>query len=300
MKHIVSVSLGSRKRDHQTETELLGTKILIERRGVDGDPDAARKMLRELDGKVDAFGLGGAEFGVNIGTKYYPIRAVSSFAKGLNTPIVDGTGIRKVIEGNMAKWLLERLPDEFRSEEDRRVFFCVASGRYDLVESFYRSKFTMKFGDAGFILGLPMTTQSLAVARFFASVYVPMIVRLPFRWLYPTGTKQEQIKPKFKNWYRWAKVIADDFHYIRKHLPDDLSNKIIVTNTTTAEDVEMLRQRGAKILCTTTPMFDGRSYGTNVLEATLTAVAGQGRALSTAEIEQIIKKLKIEPTINWL
>ena len=58
-KHVVSVGLGSSTRDSYLETELLGEPIIIERRGTDGDIKAAAKMLRELDGKVDAFGLGG-------------------------------------------------------------------------------------------------------------------------------------------------------------------------------------------------------------------------------------------------
>ena len=51
MKHVVSVSIGSSKRDHKIEVELLGEKILIERRGTDGDLERAAQMLKELDGE---------------------------------------------------------------------------------------------------------------------------------------------------------------------------------------------------------------------------------------------------------
>ena len=36
MKHIVSVSIGSSKRDKRTEQELLGEKVIVERIGTDG------------------------------------------------------------------------------------------------------------------------------------------------------------------------------------------------------------------------------------------------------------------------
>lgn len=59
MKRVVSISLGSSKRDHQVETEFLGEKFRIERIGTDGDMERMITMIRELDGRVDAFGLGG-------------------------------------------------------------------------------------------------------------------------------------------------------------------------------------------------------------------------------------------------
>ena len=58
-KHIVSVSLGSSKRDANAVLELGGQKISIERRGTDGDFKKARQMMEAYDGKVDAIGLGG-------------------------------------------------------------------------------------------------------------------------------------------------------------------------------------------------------------------------------------------------
>ena len=60
-KTIVSVSLGSSLRNHQAEIELMDFRINIKRIGVDGDKKKFMQVLRELDGKVDAFGLGGAD-----------------------------------------------------------------------------------------------------------------------------------------------------------------------------------------------------------------------------------------------
>jgi len=55
-------------------------------------------------------------------------------------------------------------------------------------------------------------------------------------------------------------------------MPDNLSGKIIVTNTTTARNVEELQCRGLHMLVMTTPRLEGRSFGTNVMEATLLAL----------------------------
>ena len=58
MKKIVSVSLGSSTRDHQVEVDWLGERIDIRRIGFDGSLDRAIAALHELDGTVDAIGLG--------------------------------------------------------------------------------------------------------------------------------------------------------------------------------------------------------------------------------------------------
>jgi len=77
-----------------------------------------------------------------------------------------------------------------------------------------------------------------------------------------------------------------------------MDGKIVVTNTTTARDVEIFRERGVKYLVTTTPRFEGmRSFGTNATEAALIAVSGKGRPLTYAELDVLIDELKMEPTI---
>ena len=48
-----------------------------------------------------------------------------------------------------------------------------------------------------------------------------------------------------------------------------------MTNTVTLQDVQMLKNRGAKLLVTSTPEFDGRSDGTNVMEALIVSLSGK-------------------------
>ncbi|MDT8307460.1 MAG: quinate 5-dehydrogenase, partial [Anaerolineae bacterium] len=129
---------------------------------------------------------------------------------------------------------------------------------------------------------------------------LPLLGRMPFSLLYPTGSRQEEIKPRFERWYRWADVIAGDCHYIRRHMPADLTGKVIVTNTTTGADLDAFRQRGVRYVLTTTPQFGGRTFGTNMLEAAITAVAGKGRPLTVAELSGWIRELKLRPVLHDL
>jgi hypothetical protein len=136
--------------------------------------------------------------------------------------------------------------------------------------------------------------------KTFAKILMPIASRLPFEWIYPTGEKQEKRTPKWEKYYAWATVIAGDCHYIKRFMPDDLTGKVIVTNTTTPEDVEAFRQAGIKYLVTTTPVLDGRSFGTNMMEAALVAVSGKRRPLTWPELTEMLDTLGFEPQLQEL
>jgi len=129
---------------------------------------------------------------------------------------------------------------------------------------------------------------------------MPVVGRLPFKMLYPTGEEQEKNTPKHGKWYEWAKVIAGDCHFIKRYMPARLDGKIICTNTTTTEDVEKFRAAGVRHLVTTTPVIEGRSFGANMIEAALVAASGKGRKLTYAELEELIDQLGLEPTLQTL
>jgi len=77
-----------------------------------------------------------------------------------------------------------------------------------------------------------------------------------------------------------------------------LSSKTILTNTTTAEDVDWLATTGCSTLITTTPRFEGRSFGTNLTEACITAVLGSDRPLSIEEMNKAVDALQIRPDVT--
>ncbi len=95
-------------------------------------------------------------------------------------------------------------------------------------------------------------------------------------------------------------MIAGDCHYIKRHMPSRLDGKVIVTNTTTEADVELFREAGVRYLVTSTPVLNGRSFGTNMMEAALVAVAGKGRPLTHDELDQMLSALGFEPQLRAL
>ena len=298
MKRAVSVSLGSSTRDKRVEVELLGEQVIIERIGTDGDEAKARKMFRDLDGKVDAFGVGGIDLGVGTPWKKYPLYGAVKLVQDVKvTPYVDGGELKDTLETRVMQYFHEQLGDII---QPRTAFLVAGITRYGMTMSFVNAGYKCVFGDLMFGLGVPIAIRGIKRVEKVARILLPIVGRMPLSMLYPTGEKQLEITPKYEEHYQGNSVTAGDWLYIKNHLPVDMQGKVIVTNTTTPSDVELLKERGVKYLVTTTPVMDGRSFGTNMLEAALVAAAGKGRALTNAELNQILDELGIKPQIREL
>ena len=79
-----------------------------------------------------------------------------------------------------------------------------------------------------------------------------------------------------------------------------MTGRVIVTNTTTPDDVDLFKRCGVKYLVTTTPVLDGRSFGTNMMEAALVAISGKGRPLTQPEYSSLLGRLNFEPQLQEL
>jgi hypothetical protein len=262
--------------------------------------DRAALVFKELDGIVDAFGVGGADLGLMVDQKWYPLHSVEPMIRYVKkTPVVDGSGLKNTLEYQVGEFLERNIGGEIASL-GRRVLFTAGADRWGMSMAFVDQGYEYVFGDLMFGLGLPFPVRNLKTVKTLVSLALPVISRLPFEWLYPTGEKQEARIPKWEKYYQWATVIAGDRHYIVRHMPRRLESKIIVTNTTTAEDVEIFRSAGVRYLVTTTPVLAGRSFGTNMMEAALVAAGGRGRKLNQQELSGMLEELRIEPQIQEL
>jgi hypothetical protein len=300
MKRAISISIGSSKRDKAVVVDLLGEQVSIERIGTDGDMEKAAQLYRELDGKVDAFGVGGADLGLMVDDKWYPLHSVKPMVRFVqHTPLVDGEGLKNTLENKLAPFMDQKI-GSYLNEHGKKVLITSGADRWGMSKSFIDAGYSCVFGDLMFGLGVPLALHSERSLKTLAALLLPAVGRFPFEWLYPTGEKQDIRVPKYEKYYQWATVIAGDCHYVKHHMPDRMDGKIIATNTTTPEDVELFRQVGVKYLVTSTPVMDGRSFGTNMMEAALIAVSGKNRKLTRAELSELMDQLGFEPQLQEL
>jgi len=302
VKKILSISTGSSARDHTTRHVFLGQECELSRKGTDGDLDKAVQMYRDLDGKVDAFGVGGSEFFLRVGKRRYYFRDIKRIRKAVKiSKIGDGNGVKGILERRafaaLEKYLNEK---EGKTLKGLPALQTTAVDRYGMGEAMLDAGLNVTFGDFMFALGLPFPMKTLAGVRLVAAILLPVITRVPYEWLYPLGAAQDKPpQAKWQKYYQQAQVIAGDFLQIRQFMPDDLTGKMIVTNTTTAKNVEELKQRNLHILVTVTPRLEGRSFGTNVMEATLLALMEKPQTeVVEADFVDLIERIPLLPNIE--
>jgi hypothetical protein len=241
MKRITSISLGSSKRDKATKTSFLGEDFEIERIGTNGNLLTFRQKLTELDGKVDAFGLGGTDMYIYAAGRRYTFGEIQRLASAaVKTPVVDGSGLKNTLERETVNYLQREGIVDFKKS---RVLLVCGVDRFGMAEALDATGASVTYGDLMFSLDIPIAIRSL----------------------------------------------------------NNLKGKVILTNTTTADDVEELKKRGVKLLVTTTPEFDGRSFGTNVMEGVLIAMSGRKpEELTPSDYMVMLGKLGWKPRIQVL
>jgi hypothetical protein len=297
IKRAVSVSLGSSSRDKRVIVTLGDERILVERIGTDGDVEKAQRLFTELDGKVDALGVGGVDLYLRLHEREYPLHAALKLVKNVHqTPVVDGRGLKHTLERRVFELAAEPLGGV---PHFQCGFVPMAIDRPGLAQATLDVCNEVVFGDLMFGLDIPIPLRGPRQYRAVARVMLPFVSHFPMHMLF-YGGKGHEPEPKWEKWWNQADLIAGDFLFMRKYMPANLSGKTVVTNTTTPENVELLRERGVRVMITTTPRYEGRSFGTNATEAMLTAYAGKGRPLSNIELDDLIDELNLHPTIQWL
>ena len=299
MKKIISISLGSSKRDHEARVELLGEEFHFARRGTDGDFRKAQKILREIDGTYDAIGLGGTDIYVHSSKKRYILKYGMKLANEVKKSIVvDGSGLKNTLERKVIGELNEDPRFNFK---DKRTLMVCAMDRFGMAASLVKAGADIIFGDLIFALDRDIPIFTLDELAVKADELLPEISKLPIGFIYPVGKKQDtyaDIEEKHLKYYNWAEIITGDFHYIRRYLPEKLEGRIIITNTVTPADIQVLKEKGARYLVTTTPEIQGRSFGTNVLEAALVSMIGKKwEEVTEEDYLGLIKRLNLKPRI---
>lgn len=299
MKHIVSISIGSSKRNHRVSIEVNNERIIIERIGTDGDINKAINLIEELDGKVDAFGMGGIDVYLNAGKTRYRIKDALPIKEAAKiTPIVDGSGLKMSLEKEVPLFI----DNNVESLEGKSVFILPAIDRYGMAEGFRDMGCRLVLGDLMVALGINIPIKSLGMLDKIAGVIAPIACRLPFEMLYPTGKEQNKDTSKagkIDRFFYDADIIAGDFHYIRQYMPCGMKGKMIVTNTVTGEDIQWLKECGIRILVTSTPDLEGRSFGTNVIEALLVALIGKDiEEITSEDYLRVLKEINFKPRVE--
>lgn len=298
-RRVVSISLGTSKRDKSAHAEFLGIPFHIERRGTDGSRARFRELVASLDGQVDCFGIGGTDAYLYAGSRRYPFRQTLRLMEPARiTPWVDGSGLKNTLERETIAWLQQQGVVDFGRS---RVLLMSAVDRFGMAEAVAHFCPHVVYGDLLFGLGIPIPIRRWSMVKRLARLALPIITRLPVEWIYPTGQKQEQNTPRYMRYFESADVIAGDWHLIRRFMPHNLRGKTIITQSSRESEVQLLRERGVRRLITTTPQIGGDAFATNVMEAVLVVLLARHPAdLSPDDYLRKLAELNWSPNVQEL
>lgn len=295
------MSIGSSKRDHEVEIELGGEQFRIRREGHNGSLTEAAARFEELDGKVDAFGMGGIDVYLRANGRKYFFRDAKKLIKGVHkTPVLDGSGLKGPVEGSTVDYLINQCGLTLAG---KKVLTCSAVDRWGMTEALQNAGCEQVFGDLAYALDVPIVIKRWGSLKLLVWLMTPIVAQLPFSFLYPIGSEQDKApkrNPKMEELYEWADIIAGDWQYVKKYMLGDMSGKWVITNTTTPADVELARSCGVELLVTSTPRLSGRSFGTNVIEATMVALDGAKGELSPERYRELLDSVGFKPDVLWL
>jgi len=301
IKEVVSVSIGSSARDHSVDIELMGEPFRISRRGTDGDLAKSEALFTELDGHVAAFGMGGIDLYLRADGRKYFFREAKKLVRGVRkTPVLDGSGLKGAVEASVVTYLRDDLGLQLRG---KRVLMTSAVDRWGMTEGLHNAGCEMVYGDLMYGLDIPIALRSWRTLRVVVRLLMPVVRLMPFSVLYPVGSEQDKApkhNERIESLYHWADIIAGDWQYVKKYMPEDMRGKWIITNTTTPADVELARERGVELMVTSTPRLEGRSFGTNVIEATMVALKGATEELPAEEYMRLLEQVGFKPDVLWL
>jgi hypothetical protein len=291
------VSLGSSRRDHEAELALGDVTVAVARRGTDGDVEAAFRLIGELDGTVDAIGLGGLDVHVWVGEERFDLAdGLRLLGAARRTPVLDGSLLKRSMEPMAVRWLAAHGPLPLPGLP---VLMASALDRWGMSEALEAAGCAVTYGDLMLFAGIPYPVAGLAQVRRVARRLAAEMVKLPIHMVYPTGRAQEGDGVcRFPEAFGAADLLAGDFHLLHRDLPARLDGKAVLTNTTTAADRAELAARGARWLFLTTPLVGGRSFGTNAVEAAVVAVLGRApEAIAPADIEALLTATGYRPAV---
>jgi predicted amino acid dehydrogenase len=301
VKRILIIHVG--EGDETATATLLDQPVVVERRGCNGDLEQARRLIQAHDGVVAAIALEGMPFSLRLGEA----RTTHAFGNALraaaaSTPILDGSGIRGMLE----RWgviLSDRAEPGIFSQ--KRVLMAPGLNHEGLAEALRRYAADVHFADPLLFFVWPNVpgVGSRTLIWQIAGPTLDQLRNASFRRLTPAVEKPG--RPRAVGAFAWADVIAGDISIIRRYAPQQLKRKTIVVEYADAADRDDLRRRGAAIvvsLISNLVPTEGRlRWSTAAIEALLVALrASPEDPLTEDTYLDLLADLDWQPEIHYL
>nr|HMT20971.1 serine carboxypeptidase [Promineifilum sp.] len=301
MKRILVIHAG--EGGDITSHTFMGHSLSVQRVGCGGDPERARALIAEYDGRADAIALEGLPATLELGAARRPHELGATLAPVARQAIVvDGSGIRAGLE----RWgviLADRAQPGIFAQ--KRALMVPGLNHNGLAQALGRRVSDLRYADPIVYFNLPALplVGSRGTLEQAAGPTLDQLKDAAFDRLYPLSGGP--IEPRDAGAFEWADILAGDIGAIRRYAPAELKRKTVVVEWATEEDLADLRERGVNIAITMMPALDGKGelgrWSAATIEAIMVALRSDPDApLSEDTYLDLMADLDWTPAVRYL
>ncbi len=301
MKQILIIHNG--EGGDTADCTFMGQAFLLRRAGCGGDPERARALIAENDGRVDAIALEGMPATLELGAAHRPHELGATLPPvAQKTLVLDGSGIRAGLE----RWgviLADRAQPGIFAQ--KRVLMIPGLNHNGLAQALGRRAADLRYADPMIYFNLPAVplVGSRGTLEQAAGPTLDQLKDVAFDRLQPLPDAPAE--PRDAGMFEWADILAGDVGAIRRHAPAELKRKTVVVEWATEADLADLRERGVNIVITMMPALDGRGELGRWSAATIEAVMATLRPDPDAPLSEdtyldLMAGLDWTPAIRYL
>lgn len=179
MKHIISLSYSSYGSNGDEIYDFEGHKVRVSQYNLGFNFDLAASLIKEFDGRVDAFSLNGIPpiiHSKNISFNHPEIQKLCAMAKV--TPVFDGSMLKKTYLPWALRQFYYKNPKFFNS---KKMSIYSGAFNYHLLDDLESFGSTFKLGDPYFYMGAPKILHSRSQLERFIKILAPMFKRMKIK-----------------------------------------------------------------------------------------------------------------------
>jgi len=295
MKKVVTVTLGSSKKDFEFKTKFLGQEFSVRRYGADRDSTKAWEMMRRQQANADAIALSDMPDHYHVGLRTV-INKKSQHLMQVVTrvPVTTGASLRRLLQVRAVRHVQKELGHYFNNN---LVLFLSGMRNYDMAVALADYTRNLSFADPVFHAASPVLLNSLDQLELFAKgkELIPDIV--PGDFLKSVlGTVKNKI---VANAVAKSHVIVGTFREIQAVAAgNNLEGKTLITSAVDDEAFAFFARHKVNLAVDVTPKLFDQVVGISTITAMILAATGKAEEeLTDHDFEEILHELDIKPRL---
>lgn len=295
MKKVITVTLGSSKKDFEFKTRFLGQEFSVQRLGADRDSSKAWELMRRQQANADAIALSDTVDHYHVGLRTVVNKESQRLMQVVTrVPVTTGASLRRLLQVRAVRHVQKELGHYFNNN---LVLFLSGMRNYDMAVALSEYTRNLSFADPVFHAGSPLLLTSLEQLEIYAKgkELIPDIVPGEFLKSVLRTVKNKIVA----NAVAKSHVIVGTFREIQAVAAGgNLEGKTLITSAIDDEALAFFTKHKVNLVVDVSPKLFDKVVGISTITAMILASMGKPESeVSDHDFEEIINELDIKPRL---